>query len=292
MGGGFKLRLSRMFRSSFGLCRSRSAAVLIEKQVFISKTRNDFHPIEPLSPKDQSLSSISTPRMESSSADGFATMEMLQSSEVMERSECVGFDDSKGRTCPPASPASPLNSYYKLEEFEPKGGKIRSKETKSKKTQRSSIRKKGRFHFDSSSGESDSGWFSTEESGDEAETFFSSKSFSSDSSEIYRRNENFHQQIAEVRRRRDSRRNSEMGHDPFDSGGIVKESIAVVKRSSNPYKDFKTSMVEMILEKQLFAAEDLEKLLECFLSLNSSHYHRVIMEVFNEIWDTLFSNRS
>ncbi|XP_043700028.1 transcription repressor OFP8-like [Telopea speciosissima] len=248
--GGFKLRLSRMFRASFGSCRSRSVAI------FISQIHH-----------------------ESSAEDGFATMEKLRSPELMEQSPCFGFDDAKGRTCPPASPISPLNSYYKLEEFESKRGKIKSKETKQKKNQRS-MNNKSRFHFDSSLGESDSGWFSTEESGDETETFLSSKSLSSDSSEIYRR------KAAEVRRRR----NSEMSHDPFDSGGKLQERIAVVKRSSDPYNDFRTSMAEMIVEKELFVEEDLEKLLQGFLSLNSSHYHKVIIEVFKELWDTLLSN--
>lgn len=76
-------------------------------------------------------------------------------------------------------------------------------------------------------------------------------------------------------------------------GEEVKEScFAVVKRSTDPYDDFRTSMVEMIVEKQIFGARDLEGLLETFLSLNSSHHHRVIVEVFTEICDALFSNWS
>lgn len=69
----------------------------------------------------------------------------------------------------------------------------------------------------------------------------------------------------------------------------MKDSFAVVKKSSNPHEDFRVSMVEMIVEKQIFGAEDLEDLLECFISLNSEEHHRVIFEVFTEIWDTLFS---
>nr|DAD38671.1 TPA_asm: hypothetical protein HUJ06_012993 [Nelumbo nucifera] len=49
-------------------------------------------------------------------------------------------------------------------------------------------------------------------------------------------------------------------------------------------------MVEMIIEKPIFAAKDLEQLLQCFLSLKSFHYHKVIVEVFSEIWEALFSN--
>ncbi|XP_058211425.1 transcription repressor OFP8-like [Rhododendron vialii] len=64
------------------------------------------------------------------------------------------------------------------------------------------------------------------------------------------------------------------------------------KQSSDPYVDFTTSMVEMIVEKQIFGARDLEDLLETFLSVNSHHHHRVIVEVFTEICDALFPNWS
>ncbi|KAJ4957588.1 hypothetical protein NE237_024699 [Protea cynaroides] len=275
-----------MFRSSFGSCRSRYITDLIEKPVFVSQTRHDFHPIELLSPNVPTFPSIRrtrTERVESSADNGFPTMEVFQRSKVTELSQCFGFHDTKGRTCPPASPDD-------LEEFEQKEGRRKEKKTtkkaKKKKAQKR-ISKKERLHFDSSSGETESAWFS---SGDETETFFSSKSFSSDSSEIYRRNERISRRKAtEVRRRR---KNSEMGCSPYDSEVKVHESIAVVKRSNDPYNDFRESMVEMIVEKQIFAAEDLEQLLKSFISLNSSYYHRIIVEVFCEIWDTLFSNWS
>ncbi|XP_059636646.1 transcription repressor OFP7-like [Cornus florida] len=70
--------------------------------------------------------------------------------------------------------------------------------------------------------------------------------------------------------------------------GKATESFAVVKRSEDPYEDFKRSMLEMILEKQTFEADDLEQLLLCFLSLNSREYHGVIVEAFSEIWELLF----
>ncbi|KAF2299914.1 hypothetical protein GH714_005948 [Hevea brasiliensis] len=62
--------------------------------------------------------------------------------------------------------------------------------------------------------------------------------------------------------------------------GKVKESVPVVKKSEDPYEDFKRSMLEMILEKQMFEAKDLEELLQCFLSLNSRQYHGAIVEAF------------
>ncbi|XP_002510365.2 transcription repressor OFP7 [Ricinus communis] len=70
--------------------------------------------------------------------------------------------------------------------------------------------------------------------------------------------------------------------------GMVKESVAVVKKSEDPYEDFKRSMLEMILEKQMFEEKDLEELLQCFLTLNSRQYHGVIVEAFSEIWEILF----
>ncbi|CAL5383604.1 unnamed protein product [Camellia sinensis] len=59
----------------------------------------------------------------------------------------------------------------------------------------------------------------------------------------------------------------------FPAEGKVKDSFAVVKESVDPYEDFKASMMEMILAKQLFEERDLEQLLECFLSLNSRHHY-------------------
>ncbi|PIN09816.1 hypothetical protein CDL12_17602 [Handroanthus impetiginosus] len=71
------------------------------------------------------------------------------------------------------------------------------------------------------------------------------------------------------------------------SMSAVEDSLAVVKRSRDPYNDFRRSMVEMIVEKELYAAKDLENLLLCFLSLNSHNHHKVIVEVFAEIWEAL-----
>ncbi|KAL6216132.1 hypothetical protein ACLB2K_009358 [Fragaria x ananassa] len=72
--------------------------------------------------------------------------------------------------------------------------------------------------------------------------------------------------------------------------GMVKESMAVVKKSEDPYEDFKKSMMEMIMEKQIFEARELEELLHCFLTLNSRHYQGVIVEAFSEIWKLVFTD--
>ncbi|KAL1370241.1 transcription repressor OFP1 [Arachis duranensis] len=62
------------------------------------------------------------------------------------------------------------------------------------------------------------------------------------------------------------------------------EGFAVVKSSVDPQKDFRDSMVEMIRENQILASKDLENLLACYLSLNSSEYHDLIVKAFEQIW--------
>ncbi|XP_010249444.1 PREDICTED: transcription repressor OFP8-like [Nelumbo nucifera] len=126
---------------------------------------------------------------------------------------------------------------------------------------------------------------SEDELDDEIETFFSSRSFSSDSSESRHLNKTSSRRRSKARaeQRRAVSKNSDMGCCMFSTRGKVQESFATVKRSSDPYSDFRTLMVEMIIEKQIFAAKDLEQLLQCFPSLNSIHHHKVIVEVFSEI---------
>ncbi|KAL3326492.1 hypothetical protein AABB24_037251 [Solanum stoloniferum] len=64
----------------------------------------------------------------------------------------------------------------------------------------------------------------------------------------------------------------------------VTESFAVMKSSRNPQKDFRESMVEMIVENNIRTSKDLEELLACYLSLNSDEYHDLIIKVFKQIW--------
>ena len=78
-----------------------------------------------------------------------------------------------------------------------------------------------------------------------------------------------------------------LGRMPCKLRAKVRESFAVVKKSNDPYEDFKKSMVEMIMEKQMFEAEDLEQLLLCFLSLNSPQHHGIIVEAFSAVWEGL-----
>ncbi|CAN8247486.1 unnamed protein product [Cochlearia groenlandica] len=64
----------------------------------------------------------------------------------------------------------------------------------------------------------------------------------------------------------------------------VLESFAVMKRSFDPKKDFRESMVEMIEENKISDSKDLEDLLACYLSLNPKEYHDLIIHVFEQIW--------
>lgn len=67
------------------------------------------------------------------------------------------------------------------------------------------------------------------------------------------------------------------------------ESFAVVKSSADPRRDFRESMEEMIAEKGIRGAADLEDLLACYLALNADEHHDLIVEVFEEIWASLAS---
>ncbi|GMI92749.1 hypothetical protein HRI_002944200 [Hibiscus trionum] len=298
MENRFKLRISRMFRSSLSSCRTRNISDVIEKPVFSPQNHNNFHLVEPLSPspphKAPSLPSISKPR---------EALPRRMSSARYPTFIVSAADLHDRKFPPPAAPAMPLNIFSDCKDFgfyEKKKKKSipRNKNKKKKKNnQRVHVKSKHMsstaVFFSSSPQESANSsrnnyyggwWFSSE---DETETLFSSRTRSSDSSESLRQHANC-RKTRKTRRRRAKNRSSEMrvGVLPPDE---VKDSFAVVKSSSDPYNDFRTSMVEMIVERQLFAAEDLEQLLQCFLSLNSHHHHNIIVEVFTEIWETLFS---
>ncbi|CAI9778665.1 unnamed protein product [Fraxinus pennsylvanica] len=65
---------------------------------------------------------------------------------------------------------------------------------------------------------------------------------------------------------------------------LYTESVAIVKASFDPEKDFMESMMEMIVENNIRASKDLENLLACYLSLNSNEYHDLIIKAFEQIW--------
>ncbi|KAE8726650.1 Transcription repressor OFP8 [Hibiscus syriacus] len=72
-------------------------------------------------------------------------------------------------------------------------------------------------------------------------------------------------------------------------GHLGGESLAVEKDSDDPYLDFRQSMLQMILEKEIYSKDDLKELLNCFLQLNSPYHHGIIVRAFTEIWNGVFS---
>ncbi|GMN39517.1 hypothetical protein TIFTF001_008749 [Ficus carica] len=75
-------------------------------------------------------------------------------------------------------------------------------------------------------------------------------------------------------------------------GRVGGEGLAVEKDSDDPYLDFRHSMLQMILENEIYSKDDLRELLNCFLQLNSPSHHGIIVRAFTEIWDGVFSVRS
>lgn len=74
------------------------------------------------------------------------------------------------------------------------------------------------------------------------------------------------------------------GRRSYGNRQRLSDSMVVVKTSVDPGKDFKESMMEMIMENNIKSSKDLEDLLACYLSLNSDEYHELIIEVFKQIW--------
>ncbi|KAG2599250.1 transcription repressor OFP3-like [Panicum virgatum] len=64
--------------------------------------------------------------------------------------------------------------------------------------------------------------------------------------------------------------------------------MAVVKRSSNPYLDFRSSMVEMVVERRIGSVGRMEELLGSYLSLNSPRHHPAILAAFEDVWEAVF----
>lgn len=71
--------------------------------------------------------------------------------------------------------------------------------------------------------------------------------------------------------------------------GRVEESVAVVKESADPLGDFRRSMLQMIVEKEIVGGAELRELLHRFLSLNSPRHHHLILRAFAEIWEEVFA---
>lgn len=319
-----KLKISRIFNSS---CKTQDLSQVIDHQnpIFAPQTplmnQNDSFSFPVIRPKQMSILKPRCP-------ESFENCIIPTAGKSIPRRKITGMysllspaSEFSGRRCPPVSPASPLN------QIESKQGKKKKKNKKQiskndSKNEKTHLRNYP-FSF-SSSNENDVGdWFSSDDEREETETLFSSlksTSFSSESELHNPTRTRTRTQSRNPRRRAYSGQacwvvepdrfmdrtqkpnivdptsgpnfkragSREVGVMPLQ--GKVKDTFAVVKNSSDPYNDFRKSMVEMIIEKEIFGVNELEELVECFLSLNSPQHHRVIVEVFTEIWDALFSS--
>nr|XP_051214252.1 transcription repressor OFP8-like [Lolium perenne] len=155
-----------------------------------------------------------------------------------------------------------------------------------------------------------------EDTDGDTETFLSSRSLlSSDSSGFYYTSSNLlpkdwggrdhhRQRPQQAKRRRRRRRKRAASCVQSSSCGVrdqvragfrpvvmeeeeLRKGLAVVRRSSDPYGDFRESMVEMIVERQVFGTSELEQLLHTYLSLNPARLHPVILQAFSDIWVVL-----
>ncbi|XP_057956651.1 transcription repressor OFP4-like [Malania oleifera] len=79
------------------------------------------------------------------------------------------------------------------------------------------------------------------------------------------------------------RRSVSPGRNLKSKARNLSKSFAIVKSSFDPQSDFRDSMVEMIVENNIWASKDLEELLVCYLSLNSDKYHDLIIRAFEQI---------
>ncbi|RCV28264.1 hypothetical protein SEVIR_5G396900v4 [Setaria viridis] len=101
------------------------------------------------------------------------------------------------------------------------------------------------------------------------------------------------QQEARRRRRQQRRRRRRaaaaparhgVGEEVDDGRRVARESVAVAVESAEPYEDFRESMVQMVVEKEIYAWDDLNDLLHQFLSLNSPRHHPLILHAFADLW--------
>ncbi|XP_074356241.1 transcription repressor OFP1-like [Apium graveolens] len=68
-------------------------------------------------------------------------------------------------------------------------------------------------------------------------------------------------------------------------------SVAIVQESIDPDRDFKESMMEMIMEHNMSTKEEFQQLLACYLSLNPGTYRELIVNVFEQILYEITGNQ-
>uniref|UniRef100_J3L224 Transcription repressor n=1 Tax=Oryza brachyantha TaxID=4533 RepID=J3L224_ORYBR len=97
-----------------------------------------------------------------------------------------------------------------------------------------------------------------------------------------------HNEYFNDKRKEEKTIKKQLGEEEEDAGADVGAGMAVVKRSSNPYADFRSSMVEMVVERRICSVPEMEELLGSYLSLNSPQHHPAILAAFEDVWEAVF----
>ncbi|CAO2197738.1 unnamed protein product [Urochloa humidicola] len=215
-----------------------------------------------------------------------------------------GGGDWEGRKCPPSSPfvshLPPLPPVARWKERAVGGGSS---------SRRLSTHSSRRLLVSSSS--------SDDEYDDDSRNLFSSRSFSSDSSDFYNCGPRKSTSTTTTTRARasvsgpPSRGAAQGGGGPARRGAsqscrysfelprgssasaATDGGFAVVKRSADPYEDFRKSMQEMIAEWPAGGdggegeEHSAERLLETYLVLNSPRHYPAILAAFADVRETL-----
>lgn len=202
--------------------------------------------------------------------------------------------DWEGRKCPPSSPfiAAHLPPLPPVARWtERRAVNSSSSSSRGRLSTRSSSSRRERVPSSSSSDDE-------YDEADSRRNLFSSRSFSSDSSDFY----NCPSRRAATRARASisgpcralptaaSRRGaSQSCRYSFElPRGSADGGFAVVKRSADPYEDFRKSMQEMIAECGGDGDGGAERLLETYLVLNSPRHYPAILAAFADVRETLF----
>jgi uncharacterized protein (TIGR01568 family) len=200
----------------------------------------------------------------------------------------LGAGDWEGRKCPPPSPF--------VAHLPPLPPVARWKERANSSSRRLSTHSSRMLLVSSSS--------SDDEYDEDSRNLFSSRSFSSDSSDFYNCPRNSTRARASVSgpcraqpgpARRGASQSCRYSFElprGSSASAATDGGFAVVKRSSDPYEDFRKSMQEMIAEWP--AAGDggegehgAERLLETYLVLNSPRHYPAILAAFADVRETL-----